>query len=336
MRKGKGMSKQGAYEASVTSATAKKTAKKSGWWKVVKSHARRLSLEFLNIFINHNRFYLLLGSVNKRVHLIKSVFLVYPATEEYALAYVYKSRIPKLRWTPWPCGLLLQNGKLTVMFCISASNGHFRAEKNIANLYRIVGRMEELRQMLGAESKTFAGILPGILRRKGVIEQAHEADLTANAVTQAIAEVRRKEQLSSTVPIVVLGAKGFIGEKVVACLRQADDLVYGLDKVDGHDQNDWPKHLRKQMVIIVNITLKDELANYIDAICPGSVVLNEVYPEPTEQTLERLALKTCFCYHIVGIDAIALPPFPRAYRGAIPCCAAWASSKMRVVIRRLN
>ena len=41
-------------------------------------------------------------------------------------------------------------------------------------------------------------------------------------------------------------------------------------------------------------------------------------------------------YDIVGINARALPRFPRAYAGGIPCSAAWNAPDMEVLLSRLN
>jgi len=310
-----------------------RVVKKRNWWKIIKSHVRRIALEMVNIFINHDLLFWLIGVVNKRLDLIESIFLVYPASEKYALAYVYRHRFTKVMWNPWPGGLLWQNGKLTVMFVISATNGQFTDSQNVDNLFHVAERMEKLRQLFGAQRKTFAGILPGILHAKGIIQEAPEADLTATAVVQAIELVKTKELLEAKTPIIVLGGKGFIGRRVIKLLDKSE--VYSIDLPDGLDKNSWPNHLKGKRVIVVNITLNNALKNYLEVLWPGMVVINEVYPEPTSDSLERIRIRNCSCYHVVGVDAYAVPSFPAAYQGAIPCCAAWPSSDMKVIVRRI-
>jgi hypothetical protein len=308
-------------------------AKKRSWWKKIRSHSRRLSLEILNIFINHDWLFWLIGAINKHIRLLEAVFLVYPANEKYALAYVYRRRLPKVMWNPWLCGLLWQDKKVTLMFCISATNGQFTNPENVENLKRAAERMEKLRQLFSVKRKTFAGILPGILHSKEIIHDAPEADITAVAVSQAIDLVKIQESLGDHSPIIILGGKGFIGRRVVRLLNKQN--IYSIDSLDGQDSKDWPS-INERQGIVVNITLSNALKDYLDVILPGMVVINEVYPEPTLEILQRLREKNCKCYHIVGVKAFALPPFPAAYRGAIPCCAAWPSPKMRVVVRKLN
>lgn len=317
-----------------TNKEVREVVEKRCWKESLVSHIRRISLELLNIFINHDWLFWLIGIVNKRIGLIESVFLVYPATEKYALSYVYKRRIPRVKWNPWPCGLLWQNWKLGLMFCISATNGQFTDPENAENLRQVAERMEKLRQLFGAKRKTFAGVLPGVLYYKRIIREAAEADLTAAVVSQAINLVKAKESLAVDTPVIVLGGKGFIGRRVVKLLDEQN--TYSIDSSDGQNGKDWPNHLRGRRVIVVNITLNNVLKDYIDVIWPGTVVINEVYPDPTPEILERLRIKNCNCYHVVGVKAYAFPSFPAAYRGAIPCCAAWLSPKMKAVVRKLN
>lgn len=314
-------------------ALQKEAAKKRGLGSFLASHARRALLEVLNLFLSHDWLFWIIGVINKRIGLIQSVFLVYPASDEYALAYVYSFRLPWVLWNPWPCGLMWQNGRLSVMFCISASNGQFSDPDNLEKVRGVCERMEHLRALLGAKGKTFAGILPGVLFYKRVIREAPEADLTASVVCQAIEQVKSKEGLDGSTPVIVLGGRGFIGRRVVKLLDGAP--VYCIDVSDGGSRKDWPCYLAGQRVIVVNITLNNALADYVDEMWPGTVVVNEVYPEPSQEILDRLERKGCACYHVVGVKAFALPYFPAAYRGAIPCCAAWPSSDMKVVVRKL-
>lgn len=308
----------------------KEVAKKWKLWEVIKSHLRRTLLEIVNLFVNHDWLFRIVGVVNKHIGLIESVFLVYPANEKYASAYAYPSRLEKNRWNPWFAGLLWQNGKLIVMFAISATNGQFTDPQNTNDLCRVTERMEELRQLFAAKRKTFAGILPGVLFSKKIIRNAPEADLTSSAVVKAIGLVKTKESLEDDTPIIVLGGKGFVGRRVVKLLGKSN--VYSVDLADG--KIEWD-HIDRR-VIVVNITLNGALKEYVGKFQPGTVIINEVYPEPTLGVLERLADKHCNCYHIVGVEAIALPSFPAAYEGGIPCCAAWPSPKMRVIVRKVT
>lgn len=309
------------------------TVKKINWWNILKSHFRRVILEMVLIFLDYDWLYWLIGLINKRINLIESVFLVYPGDESYALYYYYIKRIRNHVWKPGPAGLLYQDGKIIVMFAISATNGQFADPANAENIRQVFARMERLRQLFGAKRKSFAGILPGVLYFKRIIREAPEADLTAVAVVQAIDLVKAKEALKSDTPIIVLGGRGFIGRRVVKLLDKA--MTYSIDSVDGQGRHDWPSQLNGEKAIVVNISVNNAIKDYIEVIQPGTIVINEVYPEPNAEILARLSAKGCHCYHVAGVKALALPAFPSAYSGAIPCCAAWPSADMKAVVRKL-
>jgi len=308
-------------------------AKKSVW-RAVRSWIRRSIIVILNLLLNHDWVFGLIGMVNKRVKLINSVFLMYPANDEYAMAYVFRSRLPKVEWNPWPVGLFYQNGKFGVKFVISANNGQYRDPDNDQNMRHVVARMEYIRQLFCAERKTFAGILPGVLYFKRMIRETHEVEVTVKAVLQAIERVRTDEGLPSDTPIIVLGGRGFIGRKVVVALPK--ESVYSVDIAGGNGRDDWPTHLKGQRVLLVNIALNSALDGYLDMLWPEMILLNEVYPEPSAETSHRLHKLGCHCYHIMGVKAAAFPLFPLAYRGGIPCCAAWPSQKMEVRLLRIT
>ena len=292
------------------------------------SHLRRVAIEGLNAVINHDVLFWIVG----RCINIESVFLVYPASDKYALAYAYPWRLQRQRWKPWPAGVLLQNGKIGVMFAISANDSQISEKGNSDDLHNLADRMERLRRLFGAKRKTFAGILPGILSLRGIVGEAPEAELTAVAVAKAIKKVKAKESLDGDTPIIVLGGRGFVGRRVMSLLD--DSITYCVDVIGGG--GNWPAHLDGKRVILINITLSNTLDEYLTKMWPGTVVINEVYPEPTQTTLQILKDRKCNCYHVVGVNAWALPPFPGAYEGAIPCCAAWPDENMDVVIRKIN
>ena len=313
----------------VTSSLNKGEDQHQNWWKTAKSHFRRLALEFLNIFFNHDWLFRIIGMLNKRLRIIESVFLVYPANSEYALEYAYPCRIRQWgAWNPWLSGLLWQNGKLTIMFCVSATNEDYIDSTNVRNLRHLTERMERLRQLVGASRKTFAGILPGVLYSHRIVRKAPEADLTSEMVSQAIAKVMELEALSPDTQVIVLGGRGFIGRRVV---RLLDGSAHSLDR----GNPDWPYVANEHSVIAVNVMTNGALEEYIDVIPPSTVVLNEVYPEPKPNVIAKLKSKGCSCYHVVGVRAIALPSFPHAYRGGIPCCAAWPAEDTEVIVRKL-
>lgn len=304
--------------------------KKRSFWQIVRSHIRRLTIEIVNFFLNHDLVFRLAGIINKRVKIIDFVFLAYPANDDYTYDHVYPFRLLRVCWQPWPVGVFYQNGKFGIMFAISSTDRNFRDSRNEHNLRYLVERMEELRKIFNAKRKTFAGTLPGILFAKRMLRETYEADVAVKVVNKAMEEVRVLENLPEDTPIIVLGGRGFIGRRVVKFLPKNN--VYSVDIAYGKGRQDWPFHLQGKRVLLINIALNSALDEYLDLLWSEIVIINEVYPEPSLETVEELKKIGCRCYHIAGVKAKSIPSFPRAYQGGIPCCAAWLSEDMEVLL----
>ncbi len=191
--------------------------------------------------------------------------------------------------------------------------------------------------MLGASQKTFAGILPGVLFGKRIIRQSVEREVTVEAVFKAEQEVREREGYDGTIPVIILGGRGFIGRRLVAKLELNGRKVYCVDIVnDDRCTPSWPSDLLGSQAILINVTKKAVLREYVSHFWPELVLLNEVYPEPSDEEIGMLSKLGSRAYHVVGVEAKAFPSFPKAYAGAIPCCAARLSHNMRVVVKKLN
>ena len=290
-------------------------------------------MEAVNIFLNHDLVFKGIGLVNARFGVVESVFLVYPANDHYALAYSYRPRMERIRWRPWPAGLLFQDGRLTIMLGVSSHDQHFRDPDHAGDLHEMVQRVEHVRRLVGARQKTFAGILPGVLAHEGIVADPPEGDITATVVVQAIKTLT--SGFAEAPAIIVLGGCGFVGSRIVDQLRDTHEPdLHVVDAADPATQ--WPAHLHGQPALVVNVATRHALPDLLDRLWPGMVILNEVYPEPTPDLIAALTDMNVAVHHVVGVEAKAYPPFPAAYAGAIPCCAAWPSPTATVVTRHLN
>jgi len=300
--------------------------------KGVINHCRRIFVLFLNGLLRHNWFFWILGVLNRRFQFMESVFVVYPATEKYALAYVYKRHLDKMRWTPYIGGIIFQDGKMQIMFVISSTEKEFNDSDQRENLKEMVARVDKIRKLLAAPNKRFAGVLPGILLSRKLINSSVEIDVTVEAVILALEDVENQRGYRN-VPVIVLGGKGFIGRKLTERLNQSGVKTYCVD-ING--SLNWPGHLRGEAAIVINVTRKAVLSKYLPYFWKELVLINEVYPEPGDQELSQLRKIGSDSFHVTGVKAKALPPFPRAYAGGIPCCGAHPSSTMEVLIRKLT
>ncbi len=301
--------------------------------KEITNHFRRLAILFLNVAFNRPIVFRLVGHLNRRRLFLSSVFVAYPASEEYALAYVYPQHRHLMRWRPWPVGIFKQNGKWGVTFVISSTESDFTKPDNIDNLNQLVLYTEKIRELLAADQKTFAGILPSVLLGKEILRDAIEAEVTVAAVMKAEEKVRIAEKLEESTPLIILGSKGFIGKRLISKL--IDREIYEIDIADDNTK-EWPCHLQGRKTILINLTRKMALNNYLDYFWPDLILLNEVYPEPTVTELSRIITQGCKAYHVVGIIAKTYPSFPKAYKGGIPCCAARLTDEMNVIIRKIT
>ena len=183
-------------------------------------------------------------------------------------------------------------------------------------------RMETTRSRVGASRKVFAGVLPSTFLRSG-IENDHLAEqrhLTARAVLSALDQLIGLHHLDAEVPILVLGGRGYIASEVLR-------LCAGR-RVSSVDVGEWDEFARfvadhaNRPAVVINLTKSGALSEYAGKLWPGVIILNEVYPEPSASEIVALEEQGAKCYHIVGVAGRAWPPFPKAYRGGIPCCAS--------------
>ena len=259
---------------------------------LVRAHGRRMAVEVANVVLNHDGVFRAVGAVNRRTGFIESVFLMYPATDKYARAIAYPSRIQKQKWSPGPAGLMVLNGRVGIIFGVTAHVEHFRDEAHHESLVELANRMEQLRVLVGARQKTFAGVLPGVLASHGILTDPPEGDITANVVAQAVYDLRNKAM--SEAPVIVLGGRGFVGRRLVALLSP-DMQVHTVDVIDEEDS--WPGHLDGQPVLLVNVANRRALGQHLHRLWAGMVVLNEVYPEPDPDTLATLSARGIPVHH---------------------------------------
>ena len=199
--------------------------------------------------------------------------------------------------------------------------------------------MEVIRSSLGASRKVFAGILPSTFLRNG-IENEHLAEqrhLTARAVFSALDQLMCLHRLDADVPILVLGGRGYIASEVLRlCAGRR------VSSVDVGERDEFCRFVAdhdRRPVVVINLTKSGALSEYVGKFWPGTIVLNEVYPEPSASEIAALEERGAKCYHIVGVAGQAWPPFPRAYQGGIPCCASLPISPedpIAVLILRLS
>jgi hypothetical protein len=269
----------------------------------------KIFLEVFNFLFNRDWFFSLIGELR----LIESIFLAYPANEKYALAYASRKRVQKEKWTPWITGFLVQDRKIGLMFSISATEKDFLKKDNHDHLKEVTKKMEDIRSTLKAKHKTFAGILQGLLYKRGLINR-DEVGLTSEFIYDAVNQIQIKEMVTRLIPIIIIGGNGFIG-------KQLNERFSNNRQVYSVDIKDAIPNIPE--AIVINVANRKSISKHLENIHPKMVLVNEVYPEPSRMIIKKMKEKGLTCYHIMGAEAKCFPNFPGAYKGAIPCCAAW-------------
>ncbi len=270
---------------------------------------------------------------------IASVFLLYPARKEYADALAYRWHQRRFGWQPGLVGFYRQGRRYGLIFGIPNLEDEIRAPESADRVLTVMSRMEAIQRRVGAPRKVFAGILPSTLARNGAEDQhlAQQRHLTARAVLQALDHVMELNGLTRDVRILVLGGRGYIASEVI---RLGTGLRITSIDADGWDEfRQFAAECRGSAVVVLNLTKSGALLEYARELWPGVIVLNEVYPEPSPSEIAELERRGARCYHIVGVAGSAWPRFPRAYRGAIPCCASLPISPtdhIPVIVARLT
>lgn len=301
------------------------------------SHLRQLAYIISRLLLSNRVFLGLLGLLNGRVIFVKTVFIAYPHSPE--VFQVYPNRLVQklVSWRPTLIGFFRQKSAGGLTFLTTNSEAEIEQPANAAALDRIWQQAHGYMSAVRAQEVRFAGIIPSILSSRGVAAGTSERAAAVTAVLKAEALVRARELINEAAPIILLGSDGFLGREIAARLGQRN--LYRVDIGGGAtsapNRGAWPAHLRGCKAILINVARAGTLELYAGLLWSSLVVLNEVYPTPARHVLRALSAMQCRLYHIAGAAGYALPAFPDAYAGAIPCCAAQIDGDTDVVVRRL-
>jgi hypothetical protein len=291
---------------------------------------RKLAHIFLSELLSNDVGFFLLGLVN-RIFLrgrINTVFLYYPVNKRYLRSVTFDWYAVRFRWRPIFVGVFFHRGSGGIICAVSADEGDFLDPENAPKLRQVHDRLKRIASYVGAQTVSYAGILPSVLEKRGIHRDAVEAGRTVHWVLEAVDLVIKEAGLGPEAPIIVLGAAGFVGKRVVQRLRASSrrpiveiDPAHPDTNCRGADAL-WELH--GAPALLLNVSRNRVIAEYADRLWGGLVILNEVYPEADAHTLDHLRQKSVRYFHLQGVDGFAIPRFPQAYSGAIPCCAASA------------
>ena len=297
---------------------------------------KKLFILYLNIFFRNRLALSILGIINKRFKIVKSIFLVYSNNPKIKQQYnIYNKNINI--WYIWIVGFFIQNNKIGIQLSIFATEKDFEHDDNFSELNKVWLKMNTIKNVLAVDQMTFAGRLPGILFKKNInTESPVEAINTIKAVKKAIDSLVAIEKiLDKNIQLLLLGGGGFIGTKLKDILIDNYNVV-SLDKGDSIKMKKILDNKNIDKFIVVNLASEKAIVENIDYINEKVIVLNEVYPEPKNYIINKIYNNNSKIYHISGVKGRAVPDFPGAYRKSIPCCAIIDSDVIHIKIVELN
>lgn len=288
----------------------------------VRSFVRRFALVATTAVLSSSPVLAFIGLVNERLlgRRLATATLFYFADGRYLESVTFPWYARYRRWSPVLAGVFLQRHSGGLICVAGCTEEMFSQPEHREEMRAMYERMEKMARLLRVTAASYAGVLPSEIAKMGVRRSPIEIERTVVWVDQALSEVLSRSELPDETPLVVLGAAGFLGKRVME--RLASSRKANIHPVDVHIQPlAWPRG----RIVLINVSRGQALSRYVDLLEPGSVVLNEVYPEATTDVIEDLRRRGVRYFHIKGVAAQAFPAFPRAYAGAVPCCAASAA-----------
>lgn len=281
---------------------------------------------------------MILGLVNQLLcrQRFKTATLFYFADARYLEASTFPWYARLRKWRPCLAGgfTLGDVGGLTCV--VGACEREILDEANLPRLLALHARMGRMARLLRVPTVSYSGILPSVLARSGVDRAPIEVDRTVHWVVHAVRQLLSQGVVASDAAVLVLGASGFVGGRLCDALRaQIANEVIEVDPLHPDVNARDPRNALTCMSatvqpgLVVDVSRNGVLEQYAELICPGSVVLNEVYPEADAETVAKLKRRGVRYFHLQGVKGQSWPAFPGAYAGAVPFCAASAAGASR-------
>jgi hypothetical protein len=297
-------------------------------------HLRRIAIVALSAFSRTWVPFIVLGAFNRVFPTFVSVFFCYAGNERYASHYGYPSCRRFQQWFPTTIGVFRQGKRWGLICAATVTEAEFTDPKNALHLHRLLRRLLRIKTLLGVGQLSLAGILPSVLRGK-YPQTARDinCDRTPEVVRRAVHEVRKNHFTNRHHNVVLLGGAGRIGRKVYESLKADGIDVVVIDSA--LPTTAAFKDLGAVSMILVDVSRHGVIQRHINELPEGTVVLNEVFPEPSRDVVKQLKGRNIAAYHIAGVKAEVYPSLPHGYRNAVPCCAIHSDEIGELVLTRI-
>ncbi len=216
---------------------------------------------------------------------------------------------------PVVCGIYFQGTFPGLILGISATEEDFQQPGFLKDLKN---KTDRIGLLTGTSTIRYAGILPSEMHRQKLSTSPQLKSRSAAismVVFRAEKLLREELTLDKKTPVILLGGGGSVGTPLKHLLNAAGRRIYIVERNDS-----LPAAIHGKRAILIDVAHKGALEERVSELWSGIVILNETYPSPNRamlQTLERLKIPV---FHLAGVRGFALPAFPHAYNGGIPCC----------------
>lgn len=275
--------------------------------------------------------FFLLGAFNRVARQFDSVFFCYAGNHRYAEHYSWPRHRSWLLWFPSIIGVFKQGGRWGLICASPVTENEFMKSANAHSLARLCKRLETVRKIIGARQLSMAGMLPSFLARSNSTSTPC-TDYTAHAIRQAVNKVRHQYLRGRSHGVVILGGAGRVGRTLHAMLRE-DGIDADVVDTALSDSTAYPS--ARTAILLIDVSRHGAVERHIESLPPGSVIVNDVFPEPRSQVLEQLRVRQIGLVHLSGVTARVIPSLPLGYQGAVPCCAIHAPDSAELVLKRL-
>jgi hypothetical protein len=286
---------------------------------VLGTHIRRIAIVLLSAISRTWLPFLLVGALNRIFPMFASVFFCYAGDARYASHYSYPSSRNFLLWFPSTIGVFRQGGRWGLICATPVTEAEFTDPSNVQHLETLLRRLSRIKMLLGVDQLSFAGILPTVLRRNWPHSLLVDHDHTSEVVRRAVQAVIKGHFGNTPHNVVLLGGAGRIGQAVQQSLKSDGIEPIVIDSALPATRSF--KDLCAAATILVDVSRHGVIQRYIDDLGEDTIVLNEVFPEPSREVIKRLKARNIATYHISGVRAQVYPSLPHGYKNAVPCCA---------------
>jgi len=278
----------------------------------------------------------LLGLINKKTKIFKSIFVLYPANAKYLDHYCFSFMQGALKWTPVLIGTLKQGNKWGLILGVTMTEEEFTKPDNRIYLDNTLKKIKNIASLFEINEINMAGILPSYLAKIKDNPELEKTNNKAAKVTfQAIIKVLQSYDNNKEIPIILLGGMGSVGQKVYSLLCRNNYLeIFIVDRK--LQNNDFPSNLSGKIALLVDISRKGTLEHYSRQFWNELIILNETYPEPDSESVRKLKeTYNMSILHISGVEGSIYPSLPYAYSGSVPCCAIHDTSVITPILKKL-